>query len=106
MPRRRRDEPAKLPDNISSVIEMEDIYPIINYVQITREEVSFVASHQDYATIETLLRDSEITFDTRELKKGMKYRLSPPPQRAVSEEIFIIDEDEYSDEIIEDGQCF
>lgn len=106
MPRRRRDEPAKLPKSISNIVDIEDIYPIINYVQVTREPVSFVARHEDSITMETLIRDSEIRFDRRELRKGIRYNLQAPPVKVVPDERVIFDEDEYPDELIEEGQCF
>ncbi len=106
MPRRRRDEPARLPDSVTSIVDTEDIYPIINYVQVAREKVSFVAAHEDSITMETLLKDSEIPYSRKELRKGVRYHLGLPPQREIPDERIIFDEDEYPDELIEEGQCF
>jgi hypothetical protein len=55
--------------------------------------------------MEHLFSDCEITFNKKKSTKGVKYELTPPPVREIPEEAFIIDE-EYPDEIVEDGQCF
>lgn len=106
MPRRRRDEPVTLPSSVANVVDSEDIYPIINYVQIAREQVSFIASNEDSIIMENILKDSEIPFTRKELVNGVKYNLEVPPQREIPDERFIFDEEEYPDELIEEGQCF
>lgn len=106
MPRRRRDEPAKLPENIASIVQHEDIYAIINYVQVTRDEVSFIACYDDSVTMEHLLRDSDIPFIRKEIQSGVRYNLGIPPEKEIPTEKIIFDDDEYPDELIEDGQCF
>ena len=109
MPRRRRDEPAKLPENVKNIVNYEDIYAIINYVQVEREQVSFVSNHEDSIIIETLLKDSEIPFNRKDSQNGIKYHLRVPPKKEIPCERFVFDEngfDEYPDEIIEKGQCF
>lgn len=106
MPRRRRDEPSKLPSSIINIVDSEDIYPIIHHVQVAREQVSFVATIQDSITMENILKDSGIEFTRKELQKGVKYHLEVPPLREIPDERIIFNEDEYPDELIEEGQCF
>lgn len=109
MPRRRRDEPVTLPESVSRIISTEDIYPIINYVQMAREKISFVANHSDSITIETLIKDTNIPFTKKELRKGVRFYLGVPPERGFPDERFSFDDDEdddYLDELIEEGQCF
>jgi len=84
---------------------MEDVYAVINYVQVARRDCSFVANPLDAVIMENLFLDCEIRFEKLNFNNGIKYSLTPPPEKETSEEAFVVDE-EYSDEIIEDGQCF
>lgn len=104
MPRRKNTN-KDIRFSASKPIEFESIYLIINYVQSQRKECLFVSSRHDSATIEHLLRDSEIDFSKSEIKNGIRYKLMPSPEKQSNEDMFIFDE-ELADEIIEDGQCF
>jgi len=108
MPRRRRDEPVTLPESVSKIVGIEDIYSILNYVQIAREKLSFVANHSESLTIETLIKDTNIPFTKKELRKGVRFYLGVPPERGIPDECFSFedDDDDYLDELLEEGQCF
>lgn len=105
MPRRKKQVQDHFPYEPTAVLSLEDVYAVINYVQVARKDCSFVASPQDAAIMENLFADCEIKFNRLPTNNGIKYALTPPPIREISEEAFVIDE-EYHDEIIEDGQCF
>ena len=105
MPRRKKQVHDKFPYSASDIIRIEDIYTIINFVQVSRQECVFLAQTNDSIIMENLLRDSEIRFVRTQCKQGVKYSLRPPPIKVIPDEAFIIDE-EYPDEILEDGQCF
>lgn len=104
MAKRRKSNPNfAFSDNVP--IEFENIYAIINYLQMERKECAFMAKPSDTIIIEHILKDSEIKFARMTLKKGIRYTLEPPPEMEISEDRFVFDE-ELPDEIIEDGQCF
>lgn len=105
MPRKRKQVQEKFPFRKSDLIHQEDIYSIINYVQTTKSECSFTANKNDSAVIENILSDCGISYENKNMRKGVKYSLYPPLTEESSEEVFSF-EDEYEDEIIEDGQCF
>ena len=105
MPRKKKEVQEKFPYEASAIIGVEDIYAVINFVQVTRKSCSFFANPTDSTIMENLLKDCEISFKRAEVSKKTKYQLTPPPVREIPEEVFIIDE-QFDDEIIEDGQCF
>tara|TARA_B100000614_G_scaffold262909_1_gene300914 strand:+ start:418745 stop:419062 length:318 start_codon:yes stop_codon:yes gene_type:complete len=105
MPRRRKKIQEEFPYEATAVINMDDIYAVINYVQLSRKNCSFIADTDDSITMEHLFKDCEISFSKLPDPSGVKYSLEPPPVNAIPEEAFLIDED-YDDEITEEGQCF
>lgn len=105
MPRRKKQVQDDFPYAPTAILGLEDVYAVIHYVQVARKNCSFVASPQDAVIMENLFADCQINFKKLPNNDGIKYALTPPPIREISEEAFIVDE-EYEDEIIEDGQCF
>lgn len=105
MSRRKKAEPTNFPYSPTDVIGLEDIYTVINFVQVSRKDCSFLASSRDSVIMENLFLDCEIKFKKLPNGSSIKYSLTPPPVREIPEEAFIIGE-EFEDEIIEDGQCF
>lgn len=105
MPRRKKQVQDKFPYSATDIIRLEDIYTVIHFVQTSRKECTFLAHLEESVIMENLFRDSEIKFACTQQKNAVKYSLTPPPIRAIPDEAFMIDE-EYPDEILEDGQCF
>jgi len=105
MPRRKNKVQEDFPCKDKDIITFEDIHIIINYVQMSRKKCSFLADPDDSVTMEHLFKDCQIEYESKYSKKGIKYHLVPPPEEEISEDIFHIDDD-YDDEIIEEGQCF
>jgi len=105
MPRRKRQLQEEFPFEATTIISIEDIYCIINYIQVAKKECSFIAATQDSIVMEHLFEDCGILFDKEFMKKGVKYRLKPPLVTDLPEDSFIFDDD-YQDEILEDGQLF
>lgn len=105
MPRKKKEVQEKFPYESTAIIGLEDIYVVINFVQVTRKSCSFFANPSDSPIMENLFEDCEIAFKRAQVSKKTKYQLTPPPIRKIPDEAFIIDE-EFKDEILEDGQCF
>ena len=86
MPRKRKQIQEKFPYKATAIISQEDIYTIMNYVQLARKECSFIAVEQDSQIIEHLLEDCGIKFNREKVKKGVRYTLEVPPVVEMSEE--------------------
>jgi len=106
MPRRRQQIPTVFPYEVTDIIKMDDIYTVINYVQLSRETCKFVADKTDALTMQTLLKDVEMSFDTKSHENGVQFTVFPPPEREVPEEQIIFADEDFPDEKIEPGQCF
>jgi hypothetical protein len=87
----------------SLVLDLDQVYRAINKVQLTRENVEFKVSIDDSAVIENILKDLELKFAKTLDGDAVVYVIDPPPVRTFDE---LDDLDEFSDEIIEDGQLF
>ena len=105
MPRRRTKIQENFPHEATDIVKFEDIHAVINYVQMSRKECSFIVDANDSITMEHLFNDCQILYDSKKKPKGIQYHLMPSPVAQVPEEVFSIDED-YDDEILEEGQCF
>ena len=101
----RRKKIVELPDyKITDVLNLEEIYIIINYVQVQNESCSFTASNIDQDTISNILKDLEIEHVLEVTENGIKFALSPPPKREYKDEYFMFEE--YTDELPDDNDCF
>lgn len=105
MARKKKKNQDDFPCKSASIVTLEDIYSVINYVQTSRMGCSFLASSTDAHIMENLFVDCEIKFQRSNCSAGIRYSLSPPPIREIPDEILVVNE-EYQDEIVEDGQCF
>ncbi len=105
MSRRKNQIQDDFPYEPTTILGLEDIYVVIHYIQIARKDCSFVTNYKDTVIMENLFADCQIGFKKIPSSDGIKYVLTPPPIREISEEAFVVHE-EYEDEIIEDGQCF
>lgn len=105
MPRRRKQVQDHFPYTETDILSFDDIYIAINYVQLTEKECSFLVAVNDSTTMEHIFNDCNMSYIKSDNGGTIKYLLSPPPIKKVSEEAFTI-RDDYDDEILEDGQCF
>jgi hypothetical protein len=105
MPRRKKQVQEHFPYAPTAILGLDDVYAVIHYVQIARKDCSFLACQEDAVIMENLFADCQINFKRLPSSNGIKYALTPPPIKRISEEAFLLDE-EYEDEIVEDGQCF
>lgn len=104
--RKRKTAPAL---DLGVVVEIDQVFKIINRVQLTREAAEFVVRELDSYVAENILRDAELKFKkasvrVESLSNCFRYTIDPPKPREMPENF---DEfDEFPDEIIEDGQIF
>ena len=86
-------------------IVMEEIYSIINRVQLGDKEYSFSASLEDAYTFENMIRDTGLKYKKSELNTKVNFVLYPPKDR--QEDIDIVDHLEIlEDEIPDVDQIF
>lgn len=86
-------------------VTMEDVYRLINRVQINKKEVTFSMSHQEAATALNTIKDADLDFDMRELKTKVVFTIHPNLEEEKEDDIGF--ELEFlKDEILEDGQLF
>ena len=86
-------------------IIMEEIYSIINRVQLGDKEYSFSASLEDAYTFENMIRDTGLKYKKSELNTKVNFILYPPKDR--QEDIDIVDHLEIlEDEIPDVDQIF
>lgn len=107
MPKRRRDEPACLPENINQVITIEQVYQVVNFALINSQTCSFIVNFEDSFIVNNILEDSNIKSVIEVENNQCKYIILPPVKTTLVEDQYInLDDDEFEDEIVEQGQCF
>jgi hypothetical protein len=102
--RKRRIPPPPAP---SLAIDLEQLYKIINKVQIERETCEFIAKALDAPTFENILKNAELPYvsSASKVEKGcIAYVVSPGKERLIEEDTEEIED--FPDEILEDGQIF
>lgn len=102
--RRKRKSKAPAIEN-GLILEIEQVYKIINKVQLTREPANFVVRELDAAVAANILRDSRIPHSSKAVDGSCtQYFIEPPPERQIDKDFE--DFEIFPDEIIEDGQIF
>jgi len=105
MSKKNKSDSAIFPYEVSDIIKMSDIYTIINYIQTTRESCSFIVESLDSPTMEHVFTDVGIIVEKENHEFGVKYSCHPAKQVDHAEEQIIFDDD-FPDEMMEQGQCF
>lgn len=83
--------------------DMDAVFKVINHVQMQRKPSKFTVDIKEIATVENILKDLEIEYNTSSTKTQTTFFVKPPP---VKEESTIFDIDYLDDEIVEEGQIF
>ncbi len=103
---KQKKQASKKKQSSKEDLAIDSIYSVINYVQINKKEHIFKALIQDLQVVEHILEDCQIQFSKTLKDKVVTYKLMPPPEQSIMEEAFIFNDNSYSDEILEEGQCF
>lgn len=86
-------------------VNMEDVYRLINRVQIDKKEVVFSMSNEEACTGLNTIKDAGLDYKMKELKTKVVFTIYPNLDEPKEEEIGF--ELEFlKDEILEDGQLF
>lgn len=84
-------------------IKMEDIYKIINRVQIDKKKITFVVLPNDDSVVENIVKDAMLEYNKTIMKTQTVYTVYPNFNEDHASQIQI----EYlDDEIAEEGQIF
>jgi hypothetical protein len=107
VPSRKRKPSLIVSDD--DIIEIDSLLKIINRVQVSREPATFVVREIDVYVVENILKDAELHYKKQPIRvegKGIchQYELEPPPERDRADNFDF--DDEFPDEILEDGQIF
>ncbi len=84
-------------------VVMEDIYKIINKVQMGSKSVTFIVTNLDADTIENVVRDSIARYRKVSMKTQTVFTLYPEEKERAFE---ILEIEQLDDEIVEEGQIF
>ena len=100
----KKEEIVKTVKNQKKTID--DVFQIINKVQLDKEEIKFSVCIDDSCVVEHIIKDVELKYNRIDLKTKVNFILFPNEENYDEEEFDIFDLDILSDEILEDGQCF
>jgi len=84
-------------------ITMDDVYKILNKVQINKKKITFAMFIDESSTAENVIRDTELRYTKKIMKTQVVFTIFP---RADEDELDILDIDYLEDEIPEEGQIF
>jgi len=84
-------------------IKMEDVYKILNKVQIEKKRITFAMFIEDSGTAENIIKDVELRYDKKIMKTQAVFTIYP---NEGEDELDILDIDYLEDEIPEEGQIF
>ena len=105
MARKKKKNNLSTPST-SEVLEVTDVYTIINYVQTQKKECIFSTSEQESYVIENILNDTKIQYTKSQDKDKVTYCVKPCDDNFDDDYKILFDDSIYIDEIREDGQCF
>lgn len=84
-------------------ITMDDVYKILNKVQISKKKITFAMFIDEANVAENVIEDLGIRYDKKVMKTQTVFTLFPSDD---DDELDILDVDYLDDEIPEDGQIF
>ncbi len=88
------------------IISIDEVYRLINRVQLNKKEVHFFLTPDDAVVADNVIRDLQLKYDKKELKTRIGFTIYPNPEDAIDETATDIDIDFFADEIPESGQLF
>jgi len=81
---------------------MDDVYKILNKVQINRKKITFAMFIEEAAVAENIIRDTELKYNKIVMKTQTVFTVYPRKD----DELDILEIDYLEDEIPEEGQIF
>lgn len=87
-----------------STIGMEDVYRLVNRVQLNKKEVKFAVVHDDAIVVENVLNDLGLEYKLTALRQKTTFKVKPNDNEENEEPV--IEVEFFDDEILENGQLF
>jgi hypothetical protein len=107
MTRRRRKANNVIFDS-TTILDMDQVYKIINKVQMLREPAKFIIPTSESVVLENILKDLTLQFSCNKVVSGCKhcteYTIIPPIEDPNDRDF--TDVEDFPDEIAEDGIIF
>ena len=85
------------------LVSMDDVYRLLNRVQLGEKKIKFAVSFDDGDTAENVIKDTELPYERNNLKTRVSFIVQPDPEKNYGDELleidFFFDElDEFSEE--------
>ena len=90
--------------DVSEILDFDQVYKVINKIQMMREVCVFSVSEKDAAVIKNIMKDLNLSFQETAKNNIHIFKVSPAPEQPISEMFDNLEE--FPDEIVEDGQIF
>lgn len=103
--KRKTKTKNKIASKFIPSMDLQEIYIIINEVQIRRIEKILIVQKIDAPVLENILLDCEILWKRKDSNTGIEYHLTPPVEKATTDEDFDFDE-EFDDELTDEDHLF
>ena len=87
----RTTKPKPKPRPRARLIGMDDVYRLLNRVQLGEKEIKFAVGFGDASTADNVIRDSGLPYEKNELKTRVSFTVRPDPQRNYGDERLEID---------------
>ena len=85
------------------LIAIDDVYRIINKVQVSEKEAVFAVDKEHGPMVKNIIRDLELPCHVADRKEYTEFKLSPSEEK---EEDVDLDTEFFDDEIVEEGFLF
>ena len=86
------------------LLDIDDVYRLINRAQINKKKVNLPLSHEDAVIVENIIKDTGLKYSKKELKKRVTFVVHPSGDPI--EDDLEFDIDFFEDEILDVGQIF
>lgn len=90
---RKRKKSVYRKASLKKIHHIQDLYKIINQLQIKQKTIKINISKDEYAVAENIFNDAKILFTKIIRKEKVLYTLRPPVMEDTSEDTWVIDED-------------
>jgi hypothetical protein len=101
-----KKKPVKKKKTRAKLLELDEVYRLVNRVQVSRKQVRFYLTKEDAQVTQNVLRDVDLEFKMREMKTKVKFTIFPPEEEVIDEDASEIDVDFFQDEVPERGSIF
>ena len=98
--------PMKRKYKVSKKLEMEEIFRMLNKVQISGKKTEFSVETENAQIVENVIKDAELPYERKLLKTKTTFIVLPPEPKDDEDEELDFHLDFLEDEITQDGKLF